>query len=379
MKNKLLSILISIAIIASILTGVSPASASPLTLYEIKIHKEEADIELVIDTYNYIKESYPFELSNKNISEAALKAMLRSLDPYSDYYTKEEAADVYMNILGYFTGIGIYIQKEEDYIEIISIIEGTEAEKAGLQADDIIISIDGKDTKDMTLDEASKRIKGEEGSKVKLEILRKDKKLNFEITRKEVTINPVKYEKISDDIGYIKLSEFSKSSTEEVKKALYYFQTEKISKIILDVRNNPGGLFDQAVAISSLFVEKGPVVHVKEKNTSPVSYFSTVSHPNKDLVLLINERSASASEILAGAIKDRKAGTIIGKKTYGKGTIQNMIPLLNGGLIKLTTAEYLTPNYTSIHGIGIQPDIEVENTKDKDQQLERAIKLLKDN
>ena len=378
MKNKLLSILISIAIIASILTGVSPASASPLTLYEIKTHREEADIELVIDTYNYIKETYPFEVSDKDLSEAALKAMLKSLDPYSDYYTKEEAADVYMNILGYFTGIGIYIQKGEDYIDIINPIEGTEAEKAGLLAGDIIISIDGEDTKDMSLNEASKRIKGEEGSKVKLEILRKDKKLNFEITRKEVTINPVKYEKISDDIGYIKLTEFSKTSTEGVKKALYFFQTEKISKIILDVRNNPGGLFDQAVAITSLFVERGPVVHVKEKNTSPISYFSTIIYPDKELVLLVNEKSASASEILAGAIKDRKAATIIGKKTFGKGIIQNMIPLLNGSLIKLTTAEYLTPNYTSIHNIGIEPHIIVENTEDKDLQLEKAIQLLKE-
>ena len=376
MKNKLLSILLSIAIALSFAPNVS--SASPLTLYEIKIHREEADIELVVDTYNYIKETYPFEVSDKDLSEAALKAMLKSLDPYSDYYTKEEAADVYMNILGYFTGIGIYIQKGEDYIDIINPIEGTEAEKAGLLPGDIITSIDGQDTKDMTLNEASKRIKGEEGTKVKLEVLRNNKKLNFEITRREVTINPVKYEKLSDDIAYIKLTEFSKNSTEEVKKALYFFQTEKISKTILDVRNNPGGLFDEAVAITSLFVERGPVVHVKEKNASPISYFSAVVYPNKDLVLLINEKSASASEILAGAIKDRKAGIIIGKKTFGKGTIQNMIPLLNGSLIKLTTAEYLTPNYTSIHGLGIEPDIIVDNTQDKDLQLERAIQLLKE-
>ena len=377
MKNKLLSMLLSIAIALSFAPNVS--SASPLTLYEIKIHREEADIELVVDTYNFIKETYPFEVSDKDLSEAALKAMLKSLDPYSDYYTKEEAADVYMNILGYFTGIGIYIQKGEDYIDIINPIEGTEAEKAGLLLGDIITSIDGQDTKDMTLNEASKRIKGEEGTKVKLEVLRNNKKLNFEITRKEVTINPVKYEKLSDDIAYIKLTEFSKNSTEEVKKALYFFQTEKISKIILDVRNNPGGLFDEAVAITSLFVERGPVVHVKEKNASPISYFSAVVYPNKDLVLLINEKSASASEILAGAIKDRKAGIIIGKKTFGKGTIQNMIPLLNGSLIKLTTAEYLTPNYTSIHGLGIEPDIIVDNTQDKDLQLERAIEILKSN
>ena len=196
MKNKLLSILLSIAIALSFAPNVS--SASPLTLYEIKIHREEADIELVVDTYNFIKETYPFEVSDKDLSEAALKAMLKSLDPYSDYYTKEEAADVYMNILGYFTGIGIYIQKGEDYIDIINPIEGTEAEKAGLLPGDIITSIDGQDTKDMTLNEASKRIKGEEGTKVKLEVLRNNKKLNFEITRREVTINPVKYEKLSD-------------------------------------------------------------------------------------------------------------------------------------------------------------------------------------
>ncbi|MDY0235561.1 MAG: S41 family peptidase [Gudongella sp.] len=374
MKKKLLSILISIAITLSMLPGI--ATASPL--YDIKIHREEADLELVIDTYNFIKETYPFEISDKDLSETALKAMLNSLDPYSDYYTKEEAADVYMNIFGYFTGIGIYIQKSEEYIDIINPIEGTEAEKAGLLAGDIIMSIDGKDTKDMTLDEASKLIKGTIGTKVKLVIQRKGKKLNFEITRKEITINPVKYEKLADNIGYIKLSEFSKTSSYEVKKALYYFQTEKITKIILDVRNNPGGLFDQAVEISSLFVQRGPVVHVKEKNSAPVSYFSTIIYPDKELVLLTNEKSASASEILAGAIKDRKAGTIVGKKTFGKGIIQNMIPLLNGSLIKITTAEYLTPNYISIHGIGIEPDIIVENTEDKDLQLEKAIEIIKE-
>ncbi len=375
MKNKLLSILLSILIATSILPGLSTASS--LELYEIKTHKEDANLELLIDTYKFIKATYPFEISDKDLSEASLKAMLRSLDPYSDYYTKEEAEEVYSNIFGSFTGIGVYIQKLEEYIEIVNPIEGTQADKAGLLSGDIIISIDGKDAKDMTLDQASKLIKGKEGTTVKLEILRKNKKLNFEIIRKEVVVNPVKYEKLTDDIGYIKLIDFTQTSATEVKKALDFFYKENINKIILDVRNNPGGLFDQAIEISSLFVERGPVVHVKEKEKAPISYFSTIIYPDKDLVLLINEKSASASEILAGAIKDRKAGTIIGKKTFGKGIIQNMIPLQNGSLIKLTTAEYLTPNYTSIHGVGIEPDIEVENTEDKDKQLDKAIQVLK--
>ena len=375
MKNKLLSILLSILIATSILPGLSTASS--LELYEIKTHKEDANLELLIDTYKFIKATYPFEISDKDLSEASLKAMLRSLDPYSDYYTKEEAEEVYSNIFGSFTGIGVYIQKLEEYIEIVNPIEGTQADKAGLLSGDIIISIDGKDAKDIPLDQASKLIKGKEGTTVKLEILRKNKKLNFEIIRKEVVVNPVKYEKLTDDIGYIKLIDFTQTSATEVKKALDFFYKENINKIILDVRNNPGGLFDQAIEISSLFVERGPVVHVKEKEKAPISYFSTIIYPDKDLVLLINEKSASASEILAGAIKDRKAGTIIGKKTFGKGIIQNMIPLQNGSLIKLTTAEYLTPNYTSIHGVGIEPDIEVENTEDKDKQLDKAIQVLK--
>ena len=372
MKNKLLAIILSISIALSF----APTTASASELYDIRTHREDADLELIIDTYNFIKATYPFEISDKDLSEAGLKAMLRSLDPYSGYYTKEEAAEVYSNIFGSFTGIGVYIQKSADYIEIINAIEGTQAYKAGLLEGDIIISINGNDTKDMTLDQASKLIKGPEGTTVKLEILRNSKKLNFEITRKQVIINPVKYEILPENIGYIKLIDFTQTSSEEVKKALDFFQKSKINKIILDVRNNPGGLFDQAVEISSLFVERGPVVHVKEKEKAPVSYFSTIIYPEKDLVLLINEKSASASEILAGAIKDRKAGTIIGKKTFGKGIIQNMIPLLNGSLIKLTTAEYLTPNYTSIHGIGIEPHIEIENTQDKDLQLEKAIKIL---
>lgn len=375
MKRKLLSILLSLTIILSIPQGVFSTSA----LYDLKTHNQDPDLDLIISTYKYIKETYPFEISDKDISESALKAMLRTLDPYSDYYTKEERQEVYSSIQGSFTGIGVYIQKTGDYIKITNPIEGSQAEKAGLLAEDLIIKVNGQDIKDISLDEASRLIKGPTGTKVKLEIQRKNKRLNFEITRQEVIINPVKYEVLPGKIGYIKLTEFTQNSSQEVKKALYYLQTEKITKIILDLRNNPGGLVDEAIEVASLFVDRGPVVHVKEKNKPPLSHYATIIYPNKELVVLVNENSASASEIVTGAIKDRKAGTIIGKKTFGKGIIQNILPLQNGSLIKMTTSEYLTPNYTSIHKTGIQPHIELDNTEGKDLQLERAVQVLKDN
>ena len=189
-------------------------------------------------------------------------------------------------------------------------------------------------------------------------------------------INPVSYSELEDGIGYIKLNEFSQTAAIETRRALSAFNKEGINRIILDLRNNPGGLLDQAVKIAKEFVPQGPIVHIRERNTSLLTYSSYSSVPDYDLVVLVNGNSASASEILAGAIRDRNAGILIGEQTYGKGIVQSIIPLENGSLIKMTTAEYLTPKYRNIHGIGIVPDIVVENTYGVDLQLERAIEEL---
>lgn len=376
MSKKILTILLIISMLLP-----TSAFAQTTLLDNLQGHDEEADVELMLEVYNYIQESYPLELDQKSVIEGGLKGMLQAIDPYSDYYTPEEASEMYMQLMGYFTGIGIYIEKQENYINIVETIEGANAKQAGLLAGDVIISVDGKDTRDMSLSQASAIIKGVKGTVVKLGIKRPavDEILYFEIARDEVVINPVSYKEIEEGITYIKLNEFSQTAAAELRKALE--KSNKVdtntNKIILDLRNNPGGLLDQSVKIAKEFVSEGPIVHIKEKGTSLLTYSSYNKADFYELVVLVNENSASASEILAGAIKDRKAGTIIGKKTYGKGIVQSIIPLDNGSLLKMTTAEYLTPNYKSIHGIGIEPDIEVDNVDGEDLQLKRALKELR--
>jgi len=376
MTKKLLSLLLALTLILP-----SAAFAQGSSLGDIKSHETDADLELMTEVYNYIQEAYPLELDNKAVIEGGLKGMLQAIDPYSDYYTPEEASQLYMELMGHFTGIGIYIEKQETYINIVETIEGANAKEAGLLAGDVIISIDGMDTRNMSLSEASGMIKGVKGTTVKLGIKRSgvEEILYFEIVRDEVVINPVSYFEIEEGIGYIKLNEFSQTAAIETRKALVSFNKDETRKIILDLRNNPGGLLDQAVKIAKEFVPQGPIVHIRERNTSLLTYSSYNSVPNYDLVALVNKNSASASEILAGAIRDRDSGILIGERTYGKGIVQSIIPLENGSLIKMTTAEYLTPKYRSIHGIGIEPDIIVENVGGVDFQLEKAIEILNNN
>jgi carboxyl-terminal processing protease len=372
--KKLISLLLALTLILP-----SASFAQGTLLDNLQSNDSEADLDMMIEVYNYIQESYPFEVDDKSIIEGGLKGMLQAIDPYSDYYTPEEASQLYMELMGYFTGIGIYIEKQETYITIVETIEGANAKEAGLLAGDVIISIDGKDTRDMSLSEASGMIKGVKGTTVKLGIKRAsvEEILYFEIVRDEVIINPVSHSEIEEGIGYIKLKEFSQKSALEMRRALGNFNLEGTRKIILDLRNNPGGLLDQAVKIAKEFVPAGPIVHIRERNSALLTYSSYNQVPNYELVVLVNENSASASEILAGAIKERDAGILIGKKTYGKGIVQSIIPLENGSLIKMTTSEYLTPKYRSIHGIGIEPDIIVENVGGEDLQLEKAIQLLR--
>lgn len=345
----------------------------------LQSHEKEPDLYFFMEVFQYIKDNYPFEVENKHLVEGALKGMLQTLDPYSDYYTPEEAIEVYQELFNVFAGVGIYIEKKGDYIHVMDTIENSPAQKKGLKKGDTIVTIDGKDTKDLTTTEASKLIKGIKGTKVKLGIKRQGKKdiLLFEITRDIITINPVKYEILENKIGYIKISEFTSDVTIKLLDALKEIDKKDINKLIIDLRDNPGGLLNQAISVSKLFVPKGPIVHIKEKNKPLASYLSELTEQKYKIVLLVNENSASAAEIVAAAVKDTKAGTIIGKKTFGKGIVQSMIPLGNGSMIKITTAEYLTPNKTNIHGIGITPDIIVEEVEGQDVYIKKGIEVLK--
>lgn len=338
--------------------------------------ESEVGLELFQEVLELIKKDYPFEIEEDQLLEGALKGMLQSIDPYSNYYTDEETDNLLNSLDGNFSGIGIYIEEKDGYINVVNPIAGQPAMKAGIRSKDLIISVDGVDIKDLGLEKVSSMIKGPKGTYVNLGVKRGKETLNFKIKRQIIIINPVTYEIIEDSIGYILLEDFNSQATSEIEKALKDFDGKEIKKVILDLRDNPGGLLSEAIDVSRLFVSEGPIVHIKEKNKALTTYISTLKKQKYSLIVLVNENSASASEIFAGAIKDRRAGILIGKKTFGKGIVQSLIPLGQGRMIKLTTAEYLTPNKISIHGEGIKPHITIENTN-IDKQLERAIKLFR--
>lgn len=365
-KKSLIALLLAITLLISN-TGTVEAKA---------IEEPKVDLEFFEEILQLIKSDYPFKIEEQQLLQGALKGMLQSIDPYSDYYTNEEAENLMNSINGNFSGIGVYIEERDGYINILRPIAGQPAEKAGIKKDDLIISVDGIDIKNMGLGKVSSMIKGIEGTDVTLEIKRGRELLTFKVKRQTIIINPVKYQIFEENIGHIMLEEFNSQATKEVKKVLKYFDTKGIKKIILDLRDNPGGLLNEAIDMAKLFVPEGPVVHIRENNKSLVTHVSTLKEEKYELIVLVNENSASASEILAGAIKDRKAGILIGTKTFGKGIVQSLIPTTEGSIIKLTTAEYLTPNKTSIHGKGIKPHITIKNTN-IDKQLEKAINILR--
>lgn len=367
---------IIIALLLSVTLLMSNVTLAENTIKVAPMEEPKVDLEFFQEVYHLIKRDYPFEISEEELLEGALKGMLQSIDPYSDYYTNEEVDNLMNSLNGNFSGIGVYIEEKDGYINVVNPIEGQPAIKAGIRKDDLIVSVDGVDIKDMGLQKVSSMIKGPEGTNVTLGIKRGTETLTFKIKRQTIIINPVEYQVFEGNIGYISLAEFNAQGTAEIKKALEHFDTEEIKKVILDLRDNPGGLLSEAVEIARLFISQGPIVHIKEKNKSLTTHVSTLKKQKYSLIVLVNENSASASEILAGAIKDRGAGLLIGSKTFGKGIVQSLIPVTGGRMVKLTTAEYLTPNKISIHGKGIKPHITVENTN-IDKQLEKAINIFK--
>lgn len=339
------------------------------------------DLEYLYQIMNFVEKNYAFDISEDELIEGALKGLFNNLDEHSEYYTKEEFDYLIKNVYGNFVGIGIVVGEKDGSIEVESPIEGGPAYKAGVKSGDKIISIDGKSTMGLSLQDVVELIKGEKGTKVKIGVQREGQKspLYFTIVRDEIKINPISHKILNGNIGYIRISQFNNYTNENLVPVLKEFEKKNISKLIIDLRDNPGGLLGEVVGVSRHFIPKGPIVHIKYKDKIEQSYSSELPKTKYKLVVLVNENSASASEIFAGAVQDTNAGTIVGVTTYGKGTVQEVIPLVNGDGMKLTIAEYLTPKKRSINGKGVVPDIIVEANSSvgtKDPQLEKAITIF---
>ncbi len=322
------------------------------------------EIYFLLQMENFLKTNYVNDIDDLELLRGAIKGMVEALDdPYSEYYTPSEFKEFIESTSGNFGGIGVVITLKDKYITVVSVLSGSPAEKVGIKAGDRIVEIDGSDITGLSTAEVTKRIKGDKGTKVNIGVIRDGETLKFEVERDIIKINPVEYTVLGQGIGYIKINEFNENTVENLDKTLDVFSKNGVLGIVLDLRNNPGGYLDQAVEVAKRFVPRGPIVNIVSKEGRTQSYLSDSDPSPFSLVVLVNGGSASASEILAGAIKDRKAGIIVGERTFGKGMVQRTLSLGSLGGIKLTTAYYTTPNGTNINNTGIEPDVVVETDK----------------
>ena len=362
-------------------------------VFSQKAFSENVDIYKKIDLFGEVLEKiskeYVDEVDQSKSMDAAINGLLQSLDPYSAYMTPESFKSMQTETSGKFGGLGIEVGMESGVVKIISPIDNTPASKAGLKAGDYIVKVDGVQIQGKSLMQAVDLMRGLVGSSIEITVRRRNvkKALIFNITREIIQVQSVKSELIDNNIGYIRLTSFNGNSSYQIKKKINLLNKNKDLKgYILDLRNNPGGLLSQAITISDFFLENGEIVSTKGRKISENrKWFAKKGDitNGKTLIVLINYGSASASEIVAGALKDHKRAIILGENSYGKGSVQSIIPLKNRGAIRLTIAKYYLPSGKSISEVGVTPDIEIaeklENFKfntETDNQLNFAIKLL---
>lgn len=327
-------------------------------------------VEIFSDALAIIQEDYVDEVKPRDMIYGALKGMLSALDPHSQFLDPDTYNDLRVETEGKFGGLGIEITIQDGLLTVITPIEDTPAWKAGVKAQDRIVKINDELTRDMTLTDAVKRMRGKPGEPVKIVVLRESEKklLEFTIVRDVIKIKDIKEARILEDgIGYIRLVEFRENTPQDFEVAIEKLMKEGMNALILDLRNNPGGLLDVAVRVAEKFVEKGKmIVYTKaRKVTQNLEYRSQEGRPMLDmpLVILINEGSASGSEIVAGCLQDYKRAIVLGTKSFGKGSVQTILPLNDGSALRLTTSKYFTPQGNQIHGKGVMPDIMVEAGK----------------
>ncbi|MGI6066883.1 MAG: S41 family peptidase [Bacillota bacterium] len=330
----------------------------------------------LLEVKELIKNCYVQDVEEDVLGKNNIKEMVDTLnDPYSTYLTPETFKDYLSSLDGRFTGVGMHIQQVGNSCQVVSPMPGSPAEKAGIKPGDIITHVDGESVEGLNSTEVAAKIRGPEGTKVSVTVKRGSEALNFIMVRKNIILPTVEYRKIGPNIGYIKLDSFNSASPAELSLALDCLIDQKVETLVLDLRNNPGGLLNVAVAIAGEFVPKGPVVHVIQKGNQESTLRSFKIPRGLPVAVLVNGGTASAAEILAGAIQDAKTGIIIGAKTFGKGSVQTVFALSNGGGLKLTTAKYLTRGRQDINLKGLTPDF-IENNENK--QLEKAVKSLGD-
>ena len=358
-----------------------------------KINSAEIDIYKKIDLFGEVLEKinkeYVDEINQSESMDSAINGLLQSLDPYSSYMSPEIFKEMQTDTSGEFGGLGIEVSMEAGVIKVISPIDDTPASKAGIKAGDYIVKINDTQVQGKSLSEAVDLMRGLVGSSIELTVRRRGvkKALTFNITREIIEVQSVKSDLLDNNIGYIRLTSFNENSSQQIKKQIEKLKKNKdLNAFILDLRNNPGGLLSQAIKISDFFLENGEIVSTKSRKKSENrKWFARKGDvtDGKTLIVLINYGSASASEIVAGALKDHKRAIILGESSYGKGSVQSIIPLKNKGAIRLTVAKYYLPSGKSISEVGVKPDIEVNEEGDDfriktktDNQLNYAIKLL---
>ncbi|MGN1063458.1 MAG: S41 family peptidase [Alphaproteobacteria bacterium] len=369
----------SFKIITTLLLGTvltSQAIAMPPKITQEQTEDPYFLMELFGAAYNVIKSEYVEETDNKKLIETAIDGMLTQLDPHSGFMDAESYAEMETQTKGEFGGLGMEVGMEKGFVRIMAPIDDTPAYKAGLQTGDYITHVDGISTFGQSLNDTVKKMRGKPGTKVKLTISRKDKD-PFDVTIKRaiITVNPVKFE-AKDNAGYLRISTFSETTTDDLKKAItnltQQIGRDKLTGFILDLRNNPGGLLDQAVGVSDVFLSRGEIVSTRSRNPEDTMRFSASDGDMTNglpVVVLINEGSASASEIVAGALQDHKRAVIVGLKSFGKGSVQTVRSIPGFGGMRITTARYYTPSGNSIQAKGITPDIIIPRAKLEEEPM----------
>ena len=390
---KIVMLVVLSVFITFMITSISLYTYFTNNPVSVSAKSNNKDISNKLNKYREIIDKYYLgEVDENKLEEGAIKGYIEGLDdPYTEYISKEDMDSYMDDTMGNFVGIGIYMIKNTKYdkIQVLSTIKGSPAEKAGIQSGDFIISVDGIEYKADDMTTVSNKIKGEEGTKVTVELLRGTENIKYELTRSKVKVNQVEGKVLSNDIGYIKFTSFDETTAEDFKKQYQELAKKNIKSLIIDLRNNGGGIVDQALEIADYIADKDSVLLYEVDKNSKETVRKAKTDPiiNMPIVILTNENTASASEILAGALKDLGKAKTVGTTTYGKGVIQQILKLNDGSGLKITIEEYQTPNKNKINKVGIEPDEKVELPdsvesiftikESEDTQLQKAIDMLK--